>query len=100
MRIIKRSTLVDFWRRHPLSEQDLRTWCSIAKASSWSSPQHVKNMFPKASIISDERVVFNICGGNYRLIVAIKYSAGIVFIKFIGTHSEYDRVDAKTVARY
>ena len=59
----------------------------------------VKAAFPKASVINAERVVFDICGGNYRLIAAIKFSAGIIFIKYLGTHREYDRVDAAAVSR-
>ncbi|MEE9139499.1 MAG: type II toxin-antitoxin system HigB family toxin [Alphaproteobacteria bacterium] len=100
MRIISRNTLGDYWRRHRETEQPLRDWLSAARDADWSSMADIKRTYPKASVINNERVVFDICGGNYRLVVAVKFSAKIVFIKFIGTHKEYQKVDAATVARY
>ena len=100
MRVIARHTLVDFWQRHRETEQPLREWMIVVRRAEWSSMADVKAVFAKASIINRERVVFNVLGGNYRLIVAIKFSARIVFIKFIGTHAEYDRIDPATVNRF
>jgi mRNA interferase HigB len=100
MRIIARHTLAKFWKSHPEAEQPLKAWFQIAKAANWMNTAQVKRTFNKASVINRERVVFDICGGNYRLIVAFKFSARIAWIKFIGTHAEYDRVDATTVSRY
>jgi mRNA interferase HigB len=91
---------VDFWQRHRETEQPLRDWLSVVRCADWSSMADVKAVFAKASIIDRERVVFDVLGGNYRLVVAIKFSARIVFIKFIGTHAEYDRIDPAIVSRF
>jgi mRNA interferase HigB len=100
VRVIARQTLVDFWQRHRETEQPLRVWLSVVRRAEWSSMADVKAVFAKASIIDRERVVFDVLGGNYRLVVAIKFSARIVFIKFIGTHAEYDRIDPTIVSRF
>lgn len=97
MRIIAVSSLIKFWDRYPDSEQALKAWYAEAKTSSWRSPADVKALYRNASVLKKGRVVFNIAGNKYRLIVAIAYKAQIVFIKFVGTHTEYDRVDAQTV---
>lgn len=97
MNIIKRASLQAFWIRHRDAEAALKEWFRTAKSSGWTCMADIKATYPKASILNSERVVFDICGGNYRLIVAFKFSANIAFIKFIGTHQEYDRVDAATV---
>ena len=78
----------------------MRDWLSVVRRADWSSMADVKAVFAKASIINRERVVFDVLGGNYRLVVAIKFSARIVLIKFVGTHAEYDRTDAATVSRF
>jgi mRNA interferase HigB len=100
VRVIARHTLVDFWQRHRETEQPLRDWLSVVRRADWSSMADLKAVFTKASIINRERVVFDVLGGNYRLVVAVKFSARIMFIKFIGTHAEYDRIDAATVSRF
>jgi mRNA interferase HigB len=100
VRVIARHTLVDFWQRHRETEQALCDWLNVVRRAEWSSMADVKSVFARASIINRERVAFDVLGGNYRLVVAIKFSAGIVFIKFIGTHAEYDRIDAATVSRF
>jgi mRNA interferase HigB len=92
--------LVNLWRRHRETEPPLRDWLSVVRRADWASMVDVKGVFPKASVINRERVVFDVLGGNYRLVVAIKFSARIVFIKFVGTHAEYDRIDAGTVSRF
>lgn len=97
MRIIARSTLRDYWEVHPDVEDALKTWYYEASCAEWQSPADVKEAHRNASIIANNRVVFNIKGNKYRLIVAIRYDIGIIFIRFIGTHTEYDQVDAETV---
>jgi mRNA interferase HigB len=97
MRIIARSTLRDYWEIYSDVEDALKTWYYEASRAAWQSPAEVKEAHRNASIIADNRVVFNIKGNKYRLIVAIRYDIGIVFIRFIGTHAEYDKVDAETV---
>jgi mRNA interferase HigB len=97
MRVIAVRTLREFWELHPQAEQPLRAWYQDAHMSVWQSPHAVKQSYANASIINDERVVFNIKGNSYRLIVAINYLQQSVFIKFVGTHAEYDKVDAAQV---
>lgn len=97
MNVIKRATLVAFWEKHPETKQPLEAWFAIARKASWRSTQDVLRSFPKAKTINRERVRFEVHGGNYRLIVAFKFTAGIAWVKFIGTHADYDRVDAATV---
>lgn len=97
MKIVALGTLRAFWERNPQAEQPLRAWHDEAKASEWQTPQDIRDKYRSASFISNNRVVFNIKGNDYRLIVAIAYKIGVVYIKFIGTHAEYDKVDAKTV---
>jgi mRNA interferase HigB len=100
MNVIARKNLEAFWRRHPETEQPLRAWLTAAKTANWTSMNAVQGTYSKASAITAERCVFDICGGNYRLIVAFKFSAKVAFIKFIGTHAHYDRVSAATVSDY
>src|SRR5690625_25126 len=97
MRIFARKTLRDFWIRHSDSEVALRSWFSEAKNSRWESPADIKNIYPHASILPENRVVFNIKGNTYRLVVKINYDYGQVFIRFVGTHAEYDKIDATTI---
>jgi mRNA interferase HigB len=97
MRILSRSTLRDFWESHPDVEEPLKTWYYEASRANWQSPIDVKTAHRHASIIANNRVVFNIKGNSYRLVVAIRYDIGIIFIRFIGTHSEYDKVEAETI---
>jgi mRNA interferase HigB len=100
MNVIARKTLEAYWERHPETEQPLRAWLSMAKARNWRSMNDVVRTYSKASPVNAERCVFDICGGNYRMIVAFKFPASVAFIKFIGTHAEYDRIDAATVSKY
>ena len=97
MRVIAKKILRDFWGTYPDSEQQLKTWYKEASKAQWSSPNKIKNEYAKASILKSGRVVFNICGKKYRLIVDINYERQWVFIRFIGTHSEYDKVDADKI---
>jgi len=102
VRIFSRSTLRDFWSRPNRgdSKQALLSWLEIVRAVDWRHPADVKATFGNASIIGNERVVFNICGNKYRLIVGIGYETKHVYVKFLGTHREYDQVDAETVERF
>ena len=99
MRVIARKTLMKFWTRPGCgdAEQPLRAWFHEAKKADWSSPAEIKAIYCNASIIGNNRVVFNIGGKKYRLVVAIQYPARIVFIRFIGSHAEYDRINAEEV---
>jgi mRNA interferase HigB len=97
MRIIARRTLREFWERHPDAEQALRAWFQDVQRSEWKTPNDIRQTYATASFIANNRVVFNIRGNNYRLIVAIKYEFSIVYIRFIGTHQEYDQIDAATI---
>ncbi|MBI1319256.1 MAG: type II toxin-antitoxin system HigB family toxin [Candidatus Hydrogenedens sp.] len=97
MRIIAVRTLREFWMQYPESEQPLKAWCAEARAAAWTAPSDIKTRYRSASVLNSERVVFNIGGNKYRLIVSVNYSVGVVFIKFIGTHAAYDQIDARTV---
>ncbi|NQZ63631.1 type II toxin-antitoxin system HigB family toxin [Crocosphaera sp.] len=97
MRIIARSTLREFWQKYPDSEQSLKAWFYDVKSANWQSPSEIKNVYANASIIANNRVVFNIRGNRYRLIVHVRYDIGIVFIRFIGTHQDYDKIDSTTI---
>ena len=97
MHVITRKTLRQFWERHPDTEQPLKDWYKHAVRANWQSPLQVKADYPSASIIAGDRVIFNIRGNNYRLVVHISYQSRQVYIRFIGTHAEYDRIDAREV---
>ena len=97
MRIIKVKTLKEFWQNHKETEEQLLAWVAFVKKAEWRKPQDVKNQFAKASIINSNRVVFDICGDNYRLVVKINYDHQIVYIRFLGTHKEYDKINAGTI---
>lgn len=97
MKVIAVSTLRGFWERHPDAEQPLKAWYDEAKHACWSTPQDIKNHYASVSFVGGNRVVFNIKGNGYRLVVAIAYRFQAIYIKFIGTHAEYDRIDAATV---
>lgn len=97
MRIIDRKKLKAFWLKHPDSEQAIKSWHAIAARADWASPQQIKNHFSKASIIGDNRAVFDIVGGSYRLIVKFNYPYRIGYVRFIGTHAEYDSIDSERI---
>ena len=100
MRIIALSRLAKFWDQHPDAKPSLQRWFAIACAADWSSTNDVQAVWPKAKVLNAERVRFEVAGGNYRLIVAFKFQSRLGFIKFVGTHAEYDRVDALTVSQF
>ncbi len=97
MRVIAVSTLKSFWEKHPDAEQTLKAWYEEAAQAAWTQPADIKAMYRNASVLKNRRVVFNIKGNDYRLIVAVAYKLQIVYVKFIGTHKEYDQVNAETV---
>jgi mRNA interferase HigB len=97
MRLIARSTLVEFGHRHPETKASLLHWVSVAKSAAWTSIAEVQASFSKAKVLNGERVRFEVAGGDYRMIVAFDFRRSIAFIKFVGTHAEYDRIDALTV---
>lgn len=97
VRIIKRNALEQAWTKYRDAEQPLRAWYSEAEKADWSGPDDIRARYRAASVVGDERVVFNIKGNVYRLVVAINYKARIVFIKFFGTHAEYDKIDVRKV---
>ena len=97
MRIIARKHLTNFWRIHPDAEQPLKAWYDEVAHASCKRPQDIKNKYRNASFIAGNRVVFNIKGNSYRLVVVVAYSFGAVYVKFIGSHAAYDRIDACTV---
>lgn len=97
MRIISRKALREHWKARPDSAEQLKAWYAEARAASWSSPPEVKAKYRSASVLKGSRVVFNICGNKYRLVVWINYGSQIVYIRFVGTHKEYDKIDAETI---
>lgn len=100
MRIIKEKTLVDYCRsgKYSQASEPLKSWVYEVKYSNWDNANELKAKYRNASVISSKRVVFNIKGNDYRLIVDVEYKLKIVFIVWSGTHLEYDKIDAKTVS--
>ena len=96
-RIIAKKTLREFWTKHAYSEQYLKTWHETAKNSNWKSSNDIKKTYISASVLGNERVVFNIKGNSYRLVVKFKFTRQWAFIRFIGTHAAYDKIDANTI---
>ena len=97
MNVISKRTLVQFYEKNPTAKIALEVWHADVRKSEWESPDQIKRLYASASFLHDNRVVFNIKGNEYRLIVHIDYKRKIVRIKFIGTHSQYDKINAKEV---
>jgi len=97
MRIISKKTLKDCWVKEPATQAALEAWHAEAKNAQWSSPADVKASYGTASILKDGRVVFNIHGNKYRLVVWINYDYFTIYVRFVGTHKEYDDIDAQTI---
>ena len=99
MRIIAFKTLKDFFEKPEYSDSEvsLRAWYHDIKTAEWKNSNELKKQYKNASIIGEGRVVFNIKGNDYRLVVAIDYEFQAIFIRFIGTHKQYDKIDAKTI---
>jgi len=102
VRVIARSTLKKFWERpgHGDAKGALASWHDEALKAQWSSPHDIKARYANASICGNNRVVFNIAGNKYRLVVEMQYRAGIAWVKFVGTHAQYDQIDVETVNEY
>ena len=97
MRVFAKKILREFWEKHNDTEQQLKTWYKEASKANWISPTDIKSEYAKASILKSGRVVFNICGNKYRLIVEINYERQWAFVRFIGTHHQYDKIDAEKI---
>lgn len=97
MRIIAKRTLQDFWKGHPKAKGPLESWHQEVARADWFSPSAVKAHFRSASVLQGNRVVFNVAGNQYRLVVKINYPYRVVYIRFIGTHAEYDVIDVTTI---
>lgn len=93
MRIIAKKALREFWQHHEDAEIPLKTWHKIVEKSDWKTTHDIKKIFGDASIVGSNRIVFNIKGNKYRIVVYIVFQVRKVFIRFIGTHSEYDKID-------
>ena len=97
MHVISRKTMSDYWQKNPETEQPLKAWFAEAQKAQWNAPADIKEKYRSASFLKGNRVVFNICGNKHRLIVRINYGSKTVFIRFAGTHSEYDQINAEEV---
>ena len=97
MRIISKSTLRVFWERHADAKDPLLAWYREVVKADWNTPAKIQDRYPNASILGDNRVVFNIKGNAYRLVVKINYPGRIVYVRFVGTHADYDRVNVREV---
>lgn len=97
MRIIARKTLLNFWKKYPDAEDPLKAWFKVVGEADWATPQAIKKTYSNASILQDGRAVFNIAGNKYRLVAWINYPHRVVYIRFVGTHKQYDDTDAQNV---
>ncbi len=97
MRVIAKKRLREFWGRNPDAEGQLMAWYAEAKSAAWQTPNEIKETYGTASVLKDSRMVFNICGNKYRLVVKINYPYQTVYVRFLGTHQEYDAVDAEAI---
>lgn len=97
MRVIAKRTLREFWELNPDSKQQLMVWYREATKANWSNPNEIKSKYASAGILKNSRIVFNICGNKYRLIIEINFPRKWAFIRFIGTHKEYDKINANNI---
>lgn len=98
MQIMSKRTLREFWALHPEAEGPLRAWYGVVQQAEWVGPADVKTEFgAKVDFVADSRIIFDIAGNKYRLIVRVSYRFKRVMVKFVGTHAEYDKIDAETV---
>jgi mRNA interferase HigB len=98
--MIARNVIVGFWDKHPETKVPLERWYKLTKAANWTSTFDVQKAAPKAKVLNRERVRFEVAGGNYRLVVAFDFRRQVAFVKFIGTHAQYDSIDALTVSQF
>ncbi|MEI8181665.1 MAG: type II toxin-antitoxin system HigB family toxin [Desulfomonile sp.] len=97
MRIISKRQLREFWEKHPDAKQPLFVWYSVVKKADWREPIDITSTYRNARTIGMNRAIFSLKGNDYRLVVAIRYDKGIVFIRFVGTHDQYNKIDALTI---
>jgi len=97
MRIISKKTLREFWKIHADAEQPLKAWHAKAKLAEWKTSNDIKNDYRNASFVANNRIIFNIKGNTYRLVVTINYDFGIIYIRFVGNHKDYDKIDTTTI---
>lgn len=97
MRVIALSTLREFWHKHPQAELPLRAWHADASRAEWKTPADIKAAYRHASFTANNRVIFNIKGNDFRLVAAMHYNRAMLYVRFVGTHAEYDAIDATTV---
>ena len=97
MRVISKKTIREFWDKHSDSEQQLKAWFRETSNATWKGPKEIKKEYPSASFLPGNRVVFNIKGNKYRLIVKINYDYQMLWVRFIGKHPEYDKIDATKI---
>lgn len=97
MKIVSVKTLREFWVLFPNAEQHLKAWVDEVKQADWNQPADIKEKYPSASILKNRHVAFNIKGNDYRLVVSVAYRFSAVYIKFIGTHVQYDAINVETI---
>lgn len=97
MRVISKKILREFWEKHAASQQQLKSWYQETSNAEWKSPKEIKKEYPSASFLENNRIVFNIKGNTYRLIIKINYDYQMIWIRFIGTHAQYDKIDATKI---
>ena len=97
MRVISKRALREFWERHPDAKKPLQAWYDDALRANWKTSAEIKRTYGNASFLADNRVVFNIKGNDYRIIVKVHYDQGHLYIRFVGTHRSYDEIDAETI---
>ena len=97
MRVIAKSTLKAFWEKHADAEIPLRTWYKIVEQADWKDAHEVKKIFADVSVVGNNRLFFNIKGNRYRIVVYLVFKFQKMFIRFVGTHQQYDRIDVKTI---
>src|SRR5260370_42539069 len=100
MRVIARNTLFAFWSKHPEAKVALERWFRFVRAAHWTSMDEIQKAFPKCKVLNRERARFEVAGGNYRLVVAFDFRRQVAYVKFIGPHAEYDRIDALTISQF
>lgn len=97
MRIISRKVIKEFWETNPTAKSSLEAWFTEARKADWKTPHDIKEKYGSASILKDGRVVFNICGNDFRLVVWVNYEFSTIYVRFVGTHAQYDEINAQTI---
>jgi len=97
VRIISKRKLIECWEKHPECKRPLTNWYNVSKKVSWENINQVKDTFPYVSILSNSRIVFNIKGNDFRLIIEARFKMELLYICWVGTHAEYNKIDANTI---